>query len=232
MKVLLVIPTHNESLVIASTFKTLSEFCCANLTGYDWQILVADNGSTDDTHERACELRVSCFKIQEPGRGRAIKKAWTDYPADLYVYMDADLATDLEALPRLLLALETNDLVTGSRLHPGSRVGRSGKREILSRVYNTLTRLLLHTKIQDSQCGFKGMRAEAVRMILPQVEHTGWFFDTELLVRSERAGLCVAEIPITWQEHRTPARKSTVKIFETVWDDLASIWRLRKKLPR
>jgi hypothetical protein len=148
----------------------------------------------------------------------------TDAPLSLY--MDVDLSTDLGAVPRVIETLRQGaDLVTGSRLHPQSHVTRSTRREILSRGYNFLLRRLLAVRsFDDAQCGFKAVRVETIRPILPWIVNDNWFFDTELLVLAEYAGLKVCSLPITWIEDPD----SRVKILPTVWEDLRGLARLRR----
>src|SRR5204862_3259601 len=110
-------------------------------------------------------------------------------------YMDVDLSTDLAALLPLVAPLLSghSDLAIGTRLSRGARVERGPKRELISRCYNRLLRATLAARFSDAQCGFKAIRADRARALLPLVEDTGWFFDTELLVLAERAGLRIHE---------------------------------------
>ena len=126
--------------------------------------------------------------------------AWTSSPADVVAYMDVDLSTDLSALMPLVAPLMSghSDIAIGSRLTASSRVVRGPKREFVSRSYNLLLRGCLGARFSDAQCGFKAMRADVARQLLPLVADTGWFFDTELLVIAERAGLRIHEVPVDW----------------------------------
>jgi hypothetical protein len=114
--------------------------------------------------------------------------------------MDVDLSTDLNALLPLVAPLLSghSDVAIGTRLARGSRVVRGPKREIISRSYNLLLRTTLGAEFSDAQCGFKAIRADQARQLLPLVEDKGWFFDTELLVLAERAGLRIHEVPVDW----------------------------------
>ena len=156
-------------------------------------------------------------------------------PADVVVYMDVDLSTDLAALLPLVAPLVSghSDLAIGSRLAPGARVVRRPLREILSRGYNLLLRVVLNPRVDDAQCGFKAIRADAARAVLPQVQDDNWFFDTELLVRARSAGLRIIEIPVRW----TDDLDSRVAIVPTAIEDLRGIARLaaaklRRAAPR
>jgi putative flippase GtrA len=115
-----------------------------------------------------------------------------------------------------------SELAIGSRLATGARVVRSPKREIISRGYNLILRLALGTRVRDAQCGFKAMRADSARCLLPQVEDQAWFFDTELIVQAQRAGLRIHEVPVDWVEDPD----TRVQIVPTAAEDLRGVWRL------
>jgi hypothetical protein len=118
------------------------------------------------------------------------------------------------------------DLATGSRLLRGAETTRCLRREILSRCYSRLARMALRTRLLDLQCGFKAITREAAVMLLPLVEDQAWFFDTELLVRAERLGYRVCELPVRWTEDPD----SRARIVSTAWQDLKGLLRLRRQL--
>jgi putative flippase GtrA len=144
--------------------------------------------------------------------------------------MDVDLSTDLAALLPLVAPLLSghSDVAIGSRLSRSSRVVRGPKREIISRCYNLLLRTTLRAGFSDAQCGFKAMRTEAARVLLPHVKDTAWFFDTELLVLAERSGMRIAEVPVDWVDDPD----SRVDITATAMADLRGIARLGRALVR
>jgi SAM-dependent methyltransferase len=112
----------------------------------------------------------------------------------------------------------------GSRLAPGAEIARTLQREVISRIYNRLTRAFLHCDVLDAQCGFKAVRASLARELIPNIEDNGWFFDTELLVLAHRSGARINEVPVRWIEDQD----SRVKIVKTAVDDLkgmARLWR-------
>lgn len=200
---------------------------------FDYELVIANNGSTDRTLEIARQLarehrRVRVLDVAEQGRGRALQRAWQSSPAAVLSYMDVDLSTDLAAFPSLIGAVASGDfdLAIGSRLLPGARVQRRWKRELTSRGYNRLVRALVHTRLADAQCGFKAISRTAAQALLPQVQDPGWFFDTELLVLAERLGYRICEIPVHWVEERD----SRVNIFSTALADLRGLLRLRRQL--
>ncbi len=222
------IPVLNEEQAIVSTLTTLHSYldtqCC-----YDWHITVADNGSTDRTYELASAFaaanpRTRVLRLEERGRGRALKRAWSTSTADVVAYMDVDLSTGLDSLASLIDPIFEGrcDVSIGSRLLPGAEIARSVKRELISRSYNIIVRSFLHYGVIDAQCGFKAIRASFARELIPKIEDNGWFFDTELLAQAHRAGLCINEVPVRWVEDTD----SRVRIVKTATDDLKGVWRL------
>ncbi len=202
---------------------------------FQWRIVIVSNGSTDSTGDlgRALAARhadIQFLSLDQRGRGRALRHAWTVSSADAVCYMDADLSTGLAFLQPLVEAIlkDGYDIATGSRLLHGARTNRSFRREAISRIYNWIVWLAFRTRIKDSQCGFKAASRRAVQQVLPQVEDQCWFFDTELLVLAQASGLAVKEIPVVW--HEDP--DSRVKIISTAWDDLRGIVHLWLSLKR
>jgi hypothetical protein len=170
---------------------------------------------------------VAAMHLAEKGRGRALRQAFLGSDAAVVGYMDADLSTHLAALPEALARLRGGaQVVIGSRLLPGSRTRRRLRREVLSRTYNHLVRAAFGTQLRDHQCGFKFLGREASRRVVPLTRDDLWFFDTELLVLAQRAGLRIDEIPVDWIEDLG----STVRVLRTIRDDLVGIARLRRRL--
>jgi glycosyltransferase involved in cell wall biosynthesis/putative flippase GtrA len=226
-----VIPVYNEEADLEASVLRVRD----QLARLPWshRITIADNASTDGTAVLARRLAhthddVRVVHLAEKGRGRALKKVWADSDADVLVYMDVDLSTDLNALLPLVAPLISghSDLAIGSRLRHDSRVVRGPKREVISRGYNLLVRGALRTRFSDAQCGFKAIRRDVAREVLPLVEDDAWFFDTELLVLAERAGLRIHEVPVDWVDDPD----SRVDILRTAYDDVRGIARLGRKL--
>jgi glycosyltransferase involved in cell wall biosynthesis len=232
--VAVVIPVYNEESRLAPSIERLVPFLTARCP-CSWEVVIADNGSTDHTLEIARRLseRHSAVRVlhrHEKGRGGALRQAWSESRAAVLSYMDVDLASDLAAFPRLIGRLldGTIDLATGSRLLAPSSTRRSLKREIISRAYNLLVKTIFHTRFSDAQCGFKAITRKAARELLPLVENNGWFLDTELLVLAETLGYRILDLPVRWREDA----ESRVKVWRTVREDLAGICRLRHSLRR
>src|SRR5204863_1222385 len=159
------------------------------------------------------------------GRGRALRAAWSASTAEVVAYMDVDLSTDLDALLPLVAPLVSghSDVAIGTRLAPGAEVVRGPKREAISRAYNLLLKAALGAGFSDAQCGFKAVRADVARELLPLIEDDGWFFDTELLVLAERNGLRIHEVPVDWIDDPD----SRVDVVRTAAGDLRGLWRMR-----
>jgi putative flippase GtrA len=224
----IVVPVYNEQEALAASVHRLHRYLTEKFP-LSWTITVADNASNDNTWGIACELakeldRVRALHLEQKGRGRALREAWLQSTASVVAYMDVDLSTDLDALLPLVAPLLTghSDVAIGSRLAPGARVVRGPKRELISRTYNIVLRAALGNHFSDAQCGFKALRADAARELVPMVEDNGWFFDTELLVVAERNGARIHEVAVDWVDD--PG--STVDIVRTAKDDLKGIARM------
>jgi len=223
-----IIPVYNEEADLAASVLRLERFLSETFP-YDFGIVIADNASTDATAEIAERLAerhpsVRAVHLEAKGRGRALRQVWLASEADVVAYMDVDLSTDLKALLPLVAPLVSghSDIAIGTRLARGSRVVRGPKREFISRSYNLILRTALRASFSDAQCGFKAMRRDVARQLLPLVADNNWFFDTELLVLAQRAGLRIHEVPVDW----TDDPGSTVDIVATATEDLKGVWRL------
>jgi glycosyltransferase involved in cell wall biosynthesis len=224
----IVIPVYNEQHALERSVRRLHGFLTLNVP-LAWRIVIADNASIDLTpviaRRLALELPgVTVVHLSAKGRGRALRRAWSASDADVLCYMDVDLSTDLKALLPLISGLISghSDIAIGTRLAPGSRVVRGPKREVISRAYNQLLRLVLRARFSDAQCGFKAIRADVARELLPEVRDESWFFDTELLVAAQRRGLRIHEVAVDW----TDDPDSRVDIVSTALADLRGVARL------
>lgn len=224
------VPAYNEQKELEKNINKLHQFCQDNLEDYDWHITIADNASNDNTPIIAATIakknsKISLFRLEEKGRGRAVKRSWSQSGSDFCVYMDLDLSTDLKHLPKILLKLEEGyDMSIGSRLLKNSQVeGRTMLRELTSRTLNFLfIRLLFQTHFTDAQCGFKAVTKKVVNELIPKIVDNDWFFDGELLIVGEKSGYKIYEEPVHWVDN--PG--STVRLVSTILGDLIAIWRL------
>ncbi len=229
----IVVPVFNEESALAPSIERL----LARLQEFPFssRVVIADNASTDATLSIARELadrhdQVSVLHLDAKGRGRALRACWTAADADVVAYMDVDLSTDLDALLPLVAPLMSghSDIAIGSRLAQGSRVIRGPRREFISRTYNLLLRGVFGAHFSDAQCGFKAVRTDRARELLPLVRDDEWFFDTELLLVSERAGLRIHEVPVDWIDDPD----SRVDVVATARADLQGMVRIARGFAR
>lgn len=229
------VPVYNEEKELEINIQKLSDFCKKNLAEYEWKITISDNASSDNTPIIASKIakknpRITLFRLEEKGRGRAVKRAWSNSDCDYCVYMDLDLSTDLKHLPNLIKALQNGyDIAIGSRLAKGANVeGRTLLREITSRTLNFFfIQVWFHTHFTDAQCGFKGVTRKVVDELIPKIKDNDWFFDGELLIVGEKSGYKIYEEPVHWTDN--PG--STVRLVSTIWGDLKVMWRLFTEKP-
>jgi glycosyltransferase involved in cell wall biosynthesis len=227
------VPVYNEERVLEANVRALHAQVRERIP-FATRITIVDNASEDATRLIGMRLAatldgVRFVHIPEKGRGRAIRTVWMASDARVLAYMDVDLSTRLESLTALIapLLLGSSDIAIGSRLIRGARVTRSPEREVISRAYNLLLRTVLHTRFRDAQCGFKAVRAQVAHDLVPMVRDQGWFFDTELLVVAQRAGLRIHEIPVEWVEDPD----SRVNVPRTALADLRGVLRLLRETP-
>lgn len=232
MWVNITIPVFNEESQLQVSVSTVVSFV-RKMPLERFEIVVADNGSTDQTADIGRELEsrfseVSYRRINQKGRGMALLQAWSESNADILSYMDVDLSTNLSAMPHLLEAIRDGsaEIAIGSRLMPDSSTTRGPLREALSRSYNFLLKHALLASFSDAQCGFKAIRKDAWSAVMPFLQNRNWFFDTELLIIAQSLGFAISEIPVVW----TDDPDSRVKIIPTVIEDLKGIFRLRKRI--
>ena len=230
----IVVPVKDEERDLAPSVRRLCSYLREQFP-FSARVTIADNGSTDRTWAVATALSrelpgVTAIHMEKPGRGRALRAIWSASDAQVLAYMDVDLSTDLNALLPLVAPLLSghSDIAIGTRLAHGSRVIRGPRREVISRSYNLLLRASLGAEFTDAQCGFKAIRRDQAQVLLPLTEDTGWFFDTELLVLGERAGLRIHEIPVDWIDDTD----SRVDVVATALADLRGIARLGGGLMR
>ena len=209
-----ILPVHNEEKRLAECVENVAKACEAETGSYE--IVVSEDGSRDRTFEVAKRIAAKNPRVKvvhsakRLGRGAALTKALRNANGRISVYMDADLSSDLRHFHKLVSRIRDGAAIaTGSRLMPGSSAKRSRKRDIASKGFNMLVRLILGSRLADHQCGFKAFDTEKIQPLLDETEDRHWFWDTEMLVRAQRKGMRVDEIPIRWAEK---GRGSTVDL--------------------
>jgi glycosyltransferase involved in cell wall biosynthesis len=235
MQFSVVLPAYNEveylQPAVEKTIQTLNQFA------QSYEVIIAEDGSTDGTAERAEELAQKNPKLRHIhrekrlGRGTALNNAFKQSSGEVLVYMDLDLATDLKYLKPLVEAItvEGYDFSTGSRMLRESKAKRTTSRSISSKTYNFLVRRMLGSKLHDHQCGFKAFRREPLMQIIDKVEATHWFWDTEIMVRAQRSGYKVKEIAVEWKS----GKNTKVNLAKDSWSMFRQImglwWKLKIK---
>ena len=212
-EVSVIIPVFNDRSSLEIAVPKSLEILSRVASGFE--LIVAEDGSSDGSADfirqyEGRDPRVHLLHSDERlGRGKALNRAIFESKGKIVCYFDVDLATDMEHLPELIDAIRNGaDISTGSRLLPQSDIVRTEGREIASRGYNFLVRIILGSRLFDHQCGFKAFNKERILPILHQIQSNHWFWDTELLVRAQRQGYNIREFPVRWRA----GRGTTVRI--------------------
>ena len=229
------LPAYNEvdylQPAVEKTIQALNAFADS------YEVIIAEDGSTDGTAERAEEIAQKnpvvrhIHREKRLGRGTALNNAFKQSNGEVMVYMDLDLATDLKYLKPLVEAItvEGYDFSTGSRMMAESQAERTMSRSLSSKTYNFLVRHMLGSKLRDHQCGFKAFKKEPLMLLLDQVEATHWFWDTEIMVRAHRRGFKIKEIAVEWKS----GKDTKVNLFKDSWNMFWQImglwWKIKIK---
>lgn len=226
LEITAIIPVFNDRASLETALVTSIELLGAITPRFE--IIVAEDGSTDGSAELVREFSAKDARVRllhsdtRLGRGKALNRAIIRANGEIVCYYDVDLATNMQHIKELVSAVQAGaDISTGSRLLPASDTVRTGGREIASRSYNFLVRLLLGSRIYDHQCGFKGFRRDRILPLLDTIRSDHWFWDTEILVRAQRMGYTVSEFPVHWR-----AGKGTTVRLKDVFSMGSSILRL------
>jgi uncharacterized membrane protein YbhN (UPF0104 family) len=220
VEVSVVLPAYNEERTIEETVETTLDSLGEFLPAGTFEVLIAEDGCADRTPEIAAGMAAANDRVRHVhsegrlGRGGALRRAFRAARGETLAYFDTDLATDISHLEELIESVRSGeaDAATGSRWLPGSEADRPAKRGVPSKAYNGLVRTFLRSDVEDHQCGFKAFDREALYALLDDVEDDHWFFDTEVLVRAQRAGYSVEEFPVEW----TPKGDSKVDLVRDV----------------
>ncbi|MFH1856884.1 MAG: glycosyltransferase family 2 protein [Candidatus Omnitrophota bacterium] len=231
-KVSIIMPAYNESShIITSIQETIDTF---EQFGCDYEIIVMDDGSKDDTYEKARNfaaehLRVCVKKNQTNfGKGRTLKKAFRHVTGDYVVFLDADLDLHPKQAEDLfeVMRREDADVVIGSKRHPKSKVNYPLQRRIISSGYYYFIRVLFGLPLKDTQTGIKLFKRRVLQDVFPKVLIKRYAFDLELLVIAHHLKYKIAEAPITLHFQRSFNRIKMNHIWHTAWDTLAVFYRM------
>ncbi|MCX5696473.1 MAG: glycosyltransferase [Candidatus Omnitrophica bacterium] len=232
-KISIIMPAYNEASHIVSSIKETAD--AFDGFGYEWELLVIDDGSRDNTFEAACSLldkypgRLIVKKNPlNMGKGAAIKLAVEYITGEYVVWLDADMDLHPSQLPTLfdIMLLDDAGVVIGSKLHPNSRVIYPLQRRIISNVYYLLIKFLFDLPCHDTQTGLKLFKSEVLRRVFPMMTVNKFAFDLEVLAIVNRLGFQIAEAPIVLNPRRRYGRIGMTAIITTFWDTLVVFYRM------
>lgn len=239
MEINFFIPSRNEEQLLEKNSLKLLHFLNSKNYSFVWKIFLVINDSSDNSEKIAQKLssqeeKIKYIIIKEKGKGNAIKSFLDRSEADYNIYMDVDLAVSLENIDDLLTELlkKNKDIVIGSRLKKGAQTDRSFNREISSRIYILLSKIIFKHPFSDLQCGFKGIKKEAWQKIGHLIQNKNWFFDTEMLIFAKQKDLEIGEIAVDWSENRYEKRKSKIKVFRDSLAFIKELIKLKKRLKK
>jgi dolichyl-phosphate beta-glucosyltransferase len=201
----IVIPAYNEEARLPRTVLETLRFCTAN--NLDFELIIADDGSRDETLTLArlfeeSDARVRALACPHLGKGSAVRMGMLNAKGRFVLFMDADGATPLSEIPKLVAALEAgNDVAVGSRVvqqHGEVKVKTSLHRRLIGRVFALFVNMFAINGIADTQCGFKMFRHEAAFAVFSMQKTAGFAFDVEILFIARRLSLAISEIPVNW----------------------------------
>lgn len=231
----ILIPAFNEAERIGPTLERLvATLDTLGLAG-PWEIVVADDGSTDATGSiveasAAADARVRCLRLPHRGKGGAVREGLLAARGARRFLCDADLSMPPAELARFLAVVPSQcDIGIGSREGEGAtRVGEPWRRHLIGRAFNILVRAMVLPGIQDTQCGFKLFTADAATAVMPTVTVDGWCFDVEVLASARAQGFRIQEVPIEW--HYRAASK--LRVLPHSLEMLGDLWRIRGRVRR
>lgn len=201
----IVIPAYNEAARIESALHRV--LTCVRERGWDAEVLVVDDGSTDDTAAIVQRWQADYPELQlfenpgNRGKGYSVRNGLLQASGRVVMFTDADLSAPIEEAERLFAAIAAGaDVAIGSRWLDKQKQTRHQPlyRRFFGRCYNALTRLVMGLPYKDTQCGFKAFRREAAQLIFPLQTIERWGFDPEILFIAQKLGLRIVEVPVTW----------------------------------
>lgn len=231
-KVSIIMPAYNESdHIVASLHETVDTF---EQFGCDYEIIVMDDGSLDDTYQKAQNFSSDCGKIcvrknqTNFGKGRSLKKAFRHTTGEYIVFLDADLDLHPKQVEDLFDVMRRRDadIVIGSKRHPDSKVNYPLQRKIISNGYYYLIRAMFGLPVRDTQTGIKVFKRKVLEAVFPKVLIKRYAFDLELLVIAHHLKYRIAEAPITLHFQRPFNRIKMRHIWHTWWDTAAVFYRM------
>ncbi len=224
----IIIPAYNEEKRLGPNLKPVLKYLDTNYPGYE--LIIVDDGSADHTVQA-----VSKAIINEPrakliayspnrGKGYAVRTGVLASHGDIVLFMDADLSTPLEEIPKIIDLLKNYDIVIGSRGISKVVKQASIRRRFASFIFDQIKYFMVGLRrFKDTQCGFKVFRRSTARQLFTKSQVDRFMFDVEILYLAERRGLRIGEMPVAWAD--VPG--SHVRFFEGVVNMFRDLWRIR-----
>lgn len=229
----IIIPAYNEEQRLPGALQELISFL--EKQPYKAEVLVIENGSTDQTFNVALEYSqkvpyIKALHEEQSGKGRAVRAGMLAAQGQYRMFCDVDFSMPIPEINSFIPPdLEGVDVAIGSREAPGAvRYNEPFYRHLTGRIFNTLVRWLALPGLQDTQCGFKCFSAKVVEEIFPLQTMTGWSFDAEVLFIARHRGFQIAEIPISWYYNAD----SRVRLFQDSWQMAADLLTIQRNANR
>jgi len=222
----IVIPAFNEGTRILSTLRSVVE--CVRVRGWEAEVLVVNDGSTDDTGAVVRGFAQSAPEIQiidnpgNRGKGYSVRHGMLEARGSVILFTDADLSSPIEEAERLFAAIaEGADIAIGSRWLESSRQTRRQPlyRQLFGRCFNAVTRAVMRLPFADTQCGFKAFRRDTARTVFRLQTIERWGFDPEILFIAIKCGYRIVEVPVSWghdERTRMSYLKDGIKMLEEI----------------
>jgi glycosyltransferase involved in cell wall biosynthesis len=230
----LVVPAYNEAARLPAFFASIVAFHREHPLLIN-EIILVDDGSTDATSDIARQyaaqlpLKLNRFSVNQ-GKGAAVQAGVKQASGDYIVFIDADGATDISELPKMISALQNSDIAIGNRWLPGSRTERhSLLRRLSGWTYRCYMSLFGLGQI-DTMCGFKGYRQRVAQSLFAELIEPRWLFDTEVAYKAVRAGYRIHNFPIHW-ESKDGSKLSTFTLFQSALGIYPLIAKIKKSSP-
>lgn len=233
MKYSVCIPMYNEGSIIEDTAKKLSAYL-ERTYGEDYELIFYDDGSSDRSPELVTALGLPRVRVIEGkenhGKGRGVRASVLASKGDYVMFTDADLAYGCDTIKKMFDSLEANSSASisiGSRnISDDGYEGYTFTRKFASKAYIKVLNVLGGLKCSDSQCGCKAFVGEKIRPVLEKCKIDGFAFDFEIILRAQKAGLKIIEVPVKIINHR----QSKVHLIRDAFNMLGDIMKIKKMI--